>query len=73
MKSVRLIALGAALALLPNAAEAASRHHKAASSRAIVRQPQDDNGSYDVHIKDTAGNPCPLGKYRAASWSSRGK
>jgi outer membrane receptor for monomeric catechols len=61
MKSVRLIALGAALALLPHAAEAASRHHKAASSRATVRQPQDDNGSYDVpDVKDTAGNPVPI-------------
>jgi outer membrane receptor for ferric coprogen and ferric-rhodotorulic acid len=61
MKSLRLIALGAALALLPHAADAASRHHKDAPSRASVRQPQDGNGSYYVpDVKDAAGNPVPI-------------
>jgi hypothetical protein len=38
MKSLYLIALGTALALLPNAADAKSRHHKASPSPAAVHQ-----------------------------------
>lgn len=64
MKSLRLIALSATLALLPHAADAASRHHKgapAAPSRAAVRQPQEDTGRYYVpNITDAAGNPVPI-------------
>ncbi len=61
MKSLYLIALGTALALLPNAADAKSRHHKASPSPEAVHQPQLDNGSYYVpDVKDAAGNSVPI-------------
>lgn len=56
--------LAAALALLPNAAGAASRVHKSAvkpATAAPARTSAQNNGNYYVpYVKDAAGNHVPI-------------
>lgn len=62
MKSLPLIALSAALALLPHAADAASRARCAAKTSPMSnRNPAQDAGNYYVpYVMDAAGNPVPI-------------
>lgn len=59
MKSLRFIALGAALALLPQAADAASRVRRNTVQPPPAEEP--DAGSYYVpYVTDKAGNKVPI-------------
>jgi outer membrane receptor for ferric coprogen and ferric-rhodotorulic acid len=63
MKSLRLIELGAALALFPHTADAAShaRRHAVKPPHASISTPPKDAGNYHVpDMTDAGGNRVPI-------------